>query len=148
MVRPHPPSAICGSVPAAWARYNLCPLVGERGPGRVVPGFGVGGQNPSHFASSTPALLGLGQLSKRLPPWASPRLEQALPSRAQVLAGKVAHHGSTCCLVPGSGSRRRQDRGGFFGQPGCETATWESRVPHVPSEKAVGCTATISIMYF
>lgn len=60
VVRPHPPSAICGSVPAAWARHNLCPLVGERGPGRVVPGFGGGGQNPSHFASSSPHCWGLG----------------------------------------------------------------------------------------
>jgi len=60
-VRPHPPSATHGSVPAAWARHSPCPSSGECGPRRVMPGFWGGAPAPAPISpAARPHAGGLG----------------------------------------------------------------------------------------
>lgn len=144
-VRPRPPSAACGLVPAAWARCDSHPSAGEHGLGRVMSVFWGCPLSPQpHFTSSTPTLLGLGQQSKTLSPWAPLRLEQALLHWAQVLAGTVAQ------LLPGARCREQAPAGsrGFLGAAWLWNSCLGNSMPHAWSKKAIGCSATIIIVLF
>lgn len=144
-VRPRPPSAARGLVPAAWARCDSRPSAGEHGLGRVMSVFWGCPLSPQpHFTSSTPTLLGLGRQSKTLPPWTPLRLEQALLHWAQVLAGTVAQllPGARCWEQAAAGSR------GFLGAAWLWNSCLGNSMPHAWSKKAIGCSATIIIVLF